>query len=47
MFDSLMTTRHLKTGVEPASKMSFISNIPQTMDNVNYSNDIVEYLRRF
>jgi hypothetical protein len=32
-----MTTNHLKMGVEPTPEMSCISNIPQTVDNVQHS----------
>jgi hypothetical protein len=32
-----MTTSHLKTGVKPTPETLCISNIPQTMDNVQHN----------
>jgi hypothetical protein len=36
-----MTTNHLKTGVEPTPETSCISNISQTMGNVQHSVSII------
>lgn len=32
-----MTTNHLKMAVEPIAEMSYISSIPQTVDNIQHS----------
>jgi hypothetical protein len=34
---SIITTNHLKTGAEPTPETSCISNIPQTISNVQHS----------
>jgi hypothetical protein len=36
----IMTTNHLKTGVEAISEMSWISDISQTMENAQHNTGI-------